>query len=239
MGRDGRSLTSKVPEMPLWNDIAGRCATERECLSAFLALEAAAVLQDVKPSTLVNLANRRHPCGRNLYELWKRYGSDLLRESNLEARELVDRGDSLLLLLYSRSGLERLLARRSVGILLRREGYTGGLDLESVLHELRTRLLSGGFPHEIGIFLGYPLKDVAGFMGWGTLPFSCQGPWKIYGDPRESLKLAETHRQCRCRMAGRLVSGCGPYECLGIRSRTDASTQGGLFCPINENENQY
>jgi hypothetical protein len=239
MGRNSRNLQNKRPAMPPWNDIAGRFSTDGECLAAFLAFAAAATIEGAKPSTLLNLTNRRHPCGRNLYQLWKSHGSDLLQASDLEARELVDHGDSLLLFIYSRAGLERILARRSVGILLRRTGYPRDMRMESVLNELQSRLLTDGFPHELGIILGYPLKDVAGFMGWGNLPCSRQGPWKIYGNPRESLKLADTHRQCRCRMARRLISGCGPYECLGITSSTASSTPSGFFYPTNENENQY
>ena len=52
---------------------------------------------------------------------------------------------------------------------------------------------------------GYPLKDVAAFMGWVSLPFSCQRLWRIYGDPRRSLQLAQRFTHCRNRMARRLA----------------------------------
>ncbi|WP_255396957.1 DUF3793 family protein [Geobacter sp. DSM 9736] len=56
-------------------------------------------------------------------------------------------------------------------------------NLEKTLSDLKSHLTGKSFPHEIGIFLGYSLKDVIGFMGWAPLPFTCQGPWKIFGDP--------------------------------------------------------
>ena len=37
-------------------------------------------------------------------------------------------------------------------------------DLGSCLLKLRERSRSAGFPHEIGIFLGYPAHDVRGFI---------------------------------------------------------------------------
>jgi hypothetical protein len=80
---------------------------------------------------------------------------------------------------------------------------------------LASRFAGRAFPHEIGVFLGYPLKDVAAFMGWVRIPFACQGPWKIYGDPRESLRLAETFRCCRRSMAQRLTCCASPLDCLG------------------------
>ena len=76
------------------------------------------------------------------------------------------------------------------------------------------RVQANDFPHEIGIFLGYPLKDVLAFMGQVRLAFSCQGPWKIYGKPDQSLELADRYRHCRCRMAVRLQECTDPAECL-------------------------
>lgn len=223
---------------PVWIDIAGKFPDDRDCLAAFIAFEAAEVLDGVKPSTLINLPDRARRCGKNLYSVWKEHGEDMLRESPLEAAVMVERSGSLLLLLFDRAALGRLLSSKGVLTMLRRAGYQEEGGVDTLLAEFGSRFASGGVPHEIGIILGYPLKDVAGFMGLSRRGFSCQGPWKIYGNPCESLKLAETHRQCRCRMAGRLVSGCGPYECLGIMGR-DAGSAQGFFYPTNENENQY
>jgi hypothetical protein len=43
------------------------------------------------------------------------------------------------------------------------------------------------------------------------------------------VKLAEAYRQCRSRMAGRLVSGCVPYECLGVTNRAAVPKDGEFF----------
>jgi hypothetical protein len=51
-------------------------------------------------------------------------------------------------------------------------------------------------------------------MGQIALPFACQGPWKIYGRPEQSLELADRFRQCRCRMANLLLSNIDPVACL-------------------------
>ena len=130
------------------------------------------------------------------------------------ARVLADRGDSLLVLLYQPAALAGLLAEKKVQAVLLRAGYATPDNTSEALTELERRVGGGGFPHEIGVFLGYPLKDVVGFLGWARLPFACQGPWKIYGDPRESLRLAEEHHQCRCRMARRLAEVADPFICL-------------------------
>jgi len=224
---------------PVWMDIAGRFPDDRDCLAAFIAFEAAEVLSGVKPSALINLPDRQRSCGKNFFSIWKEHGQDLIRESSLEGTILVERRGSLLLFLYDRGALCRLLAEKKVVAMLRRAGYTGELELDSLLSELGARFVSGVVPHEIGIILGYPLKDVAGFMGISRRQFSCQGPWKIYGNPKESLRLAETHRQCRSRMAGRLLSGWEPYQCLGFSQRSVGTMQKGFFCSVNENESHY
>jgi len=200
---------------PVWMDIADLYPDERDCLAAFVAFAAAEVLDGVKPSSLINLTDRPGRCGKNLYAVWKEHGEDILRDSPLEARVMVERPNSLLLLFFDRSALDRLLANKGVLTLLEKGGYRKPGNVDALLSRFASRFKSGGVPHEIGVFLGYPLKDVAGFMGLGRLRFSCQGPWRIYGNPRESLMLAESHRQCRYRMAGRLMAGYGPYECLG------------------------
>ena len=44
-------------------------------------------------------------------------------------------------------------------------GYRHGLTLAEKIARLRSRLgKCGEFPHEIGIFLGYPVEDVRGFI---------------------------------------------------------------------------
>lgn len=199
---------------PLWHDLAERFADERDCLAAFLALETAEVLDGDKPANLINVPNRRRPCGRNLYQLWRRHGAALMGQSTLVVRELVDRGDSLLLLFYQPQTLAALLAKANVAGFLLQAGYPRPVVVDSALAELQERFATMGFPHEIGVFLGYPLKDVAGFLGWVKLPVTCQGPWKIYGNPGKSLALADGFRACRRRMAYRLSRCAAAVDCL-------------------------
>jgi len=211
------------PIQPHWHSVARRFPAARDCLASFLAYESAEILAGVKPANLINLVDRDHHCGRNFYRLWKEGGRALLAQSGLVGRELIDRGDSLLLLVYAPQLLETLLLRTATRAMLQRAGYAVA-DSEAVLSELEERCRVGeGFPHEIGIFLGYPLKDVAAFLGWVALPFTAQGPWKIYGQPEMSLDLAATHRRCRERMVRKLARCCRPEECLSQPCKRFAS----------------
>lgn len=204
---------------PLWLHVAHRFSQGRDCLASFLAFEAAEVLAGAKPANLVNIANRTGPCGRNLYRLWQTYGASLLQGSGLQHRVLRDRGDSLLVLLHAPGAMAELLESPRVRRFLLRAGYPDYRGWSEAVDELERRLGEADFPHEIGVFLGYPLKDVAGFLGWAHLPFTCQGPWKIYGDPAPSLELAHRHRECRGRMVRRLETVNDPRACLGFGRR--------------------
>jgi uncharacterized protein DUF3793 len=215
-----------------WSELSPRFTGDRECLASFLALEAAEVLQEVKPANLIGIVNRRRACGRNPYRLWKALGNGLLAESGLSARELADRRDSLLLLIYRPSSVTSLLRKPDARAVLRKAGYGDHTKPEPFLDELAARIGSGQFPHEVGVLLGYPLKDVAAFMGLVSLPFTCQGPWKIYGDPRKSLCLAETFRTCRALMAEQLTRCATPFDCL----RGEENTAGAFLRPAIEND---
>lgn len=206
-----------IRPQPHWHTVLHRFPAARDCLASFLAYESAEILAGVKPASLINLVNRPHHCGRNFYRLWKECGPALLEKSGLVGRELVDRGDSLLLLVYAPELLDALLQRPATRAMLHRAGYTQAEDALAVLAKLQERCRAGeGFPHEIGIFLGYPLKDVAAFLGWAAIPFTVQGPWKIYGQPEKSLDLAATHQRCREHMVRKLARcGC-PEECLSL-----------------------
>lgn len=95
-----------------------------------------------------------------------------------------------LVYLYRPAKLGAALAQPGVGAFLRREGYALPSDPASpagctqLLRQLAGRLsCDGGFPHEIGVFLGYPLGDVEGFIANRGRNFTCCGCWKSYGDP--------------------------------------------------------
>lgn len=112
-----------------------------------------------------------------------------------------------LLYLFRPAQLTQDLACPEASQLLRQAGYPAG-DYRLALGELRRRLRSGGpFPHEIGLFLGYPPEDVRGFIAHQGKRCKCAGCWKVYGDEtaarqRFSAYHACTQEYCRRRAEG-------------------------------------
>lgn len=101
-----------------------------------------------------------------------------------------------LLYLYRPSSLRRDFASAEVAMLLRQYGYTVD-DTEACLAQLCTRLAgTSGFPHEIGLFLGYPAEDVRGFIENRADGCKCVGTWKVYGDEAEARRRFAQYDQC-------------------------------------------
>lgn len=72
------------------------------------------------------------------------------------------------------------------------------LDVDAALAHLKERLAGQeGFPHEIGLFLDYPLGDVIGFIENAGHNFKCSGCWKVYCNECETVKLFARYKKCR------------------------------------------
>jgi hypothetical protein len=70
------------------------------------------------------------------------------------------------------------------------------------------RVTDGGeFPHEIGLFLGYPPEDVKGFIENRANGFKTVGYWKVYGNVAEAKKKFEVYRRCTDWFMNRLQKG--------------------------------
>ncbi len=62
---------------------------------------------------------------------------------------------------------------------------------------LCTRFRSGeDFPHEVGLFLGYPPEDVRGFIEHKACGYKCVGCWKVYGDEQAAQETFARYKKC-------------------------------------------
>lgn len=210
MAFSNQSVLRTEPSSRIFSEqILKRFHDPLDCLTAHLMLECAEVLAGVKPANLISIGNRPQPCGRNLYQLWQSHHSELAtRLAGLTIKVLQTKEKSLLLLCYNKNHLERHLAHAGIRTLLHKAGYEADASNAALLAELCRRIeKNNSFPHEIGLFIGYPAKDVAAFMGLIKLPFACQCLWKVYGNPVQSLDLAEQFRCCRQKMGAVLRTG--------------------------------
>ena len=101
-----------------------------------------------------------------------------------------------LIYVYRPSKLSQDLQQADAWSLLEERGYTFGVPEQCIIH-LMQRLADGEeFPHEIGLFLGYPPKDVCGFIENRAGGYKYVGEWKVYGDADKAKEIFARYRKC-------------------------------------------
>ena len=74
------------------------------------------------------------------------------------------------------------------------------------------------FPHEVGLFLGYPPEDVRSFMEDSRRGVKCTGCWKAYGNEEEAEKTFSKFRKCTALYRRELSRGKSLAQ-LAVRTR--------------------
>lgn len=88
-----------------------------------------------------------------------------------------------LLYIYRKSEVTAYLESAQVKHFLKAFGYTQNDRFEESLAKLSHRFDScAEFPHELGLFLGYPLADVQAFIRNKGAGAKLTGEWKVYSD---------------------------------------------------------
>ena len=136
------------------------------------------------------------------------------RGLNLLVLKRCRRTGAYLLYIYRESVRSRELAAPQVRTYLAELGYHAGGECRALLRQLAGRLcFQEEFPHEIGLFLGYPLEDVKGFIQNKGQGYACCGLWKSYGDPRAARRYFDRCRACTAAYKRRYAAGV-PLERL-------------------------
>ena len=135
--------------------------------------------------------------------------------------ELASGENSRLVLFYDPGKLAETLRNAVVNTTLQSIGYSYSTP-EEALAQLGGRIRGEGFPHEIGFFLGYPPKDVLGFMGILKIPCTFSGPWKIYGEKQESIRIVQMYRTAKTRVVRFLDAGGPPL--MPLRESPSSAT---------------
>lgn len=142
------------------------------------------------------------------YNLW-------MNPLDIFLKPLWETEKRLMVLVYRKTALRQRLEESAVMDFLEAFGYPRTLDVETALRQLQKNIgISGEFPHEIGIFLDYPLEDVVGFIRNNGKNCKACGCWKVYGDVEKNLRLFETYSRCREHLFRQLTRGRTVQELL-------------------------
>lgn len=165
-------------------------------LEEILAYNCAPTFAKVKPASIITVLKKDFPS--DAHEVVAYYESFLINQG-LRMEIMCERPNSFLLMIYCPELLAKSLQKPEVQAYLAQEaGYPLDVQLDAQIAFLAHRLQSqGSFPHEIGLFLGYPLADVQGFIQNKGQNFKTSGYWKVYGDETVTSQLFSAYNFCR------------------------------------------
>lgn len=124
------------------------------------------------------------------------FWNELFKSKGVELIILKKQGGFVLIYVCRKSRLSAVLQKDDVAQFLSDYGYKN-ISIENAINTLKDRLHSvNEFPHEIGIFLDYPLEDVKGFIKNAGANFKCIGCWKVYCNECESIKMFNKFKKC-------------------------------------------
>ncbi|MGL5714769.1 MAG: DUF3793 family protein [Paraclostridium sp.] len=143
------------------------------------------VILGSKPSEILNISSRDNEKDIKIRDI-----DNFFKNCSKLSYEIIYKEDnSIRVLFINKESLSKTLENKKCINFLKFIGYPKEYQIGTYVDTLREKLIEGDFPHEIGIFLGYPLKDVVGFMGYGNYKFNNTKYWKVYGDPKVSEKV--------------------------------------------------
>lgn len=123
--------------------------------------------------------------------------NERLSEKGVHLLVLHKEKNAALIYVFREALLRKTLEKAEVEAFMARYQYPRGCVMDAI-HRLQERFLeSHTFPHEIGLFLGYPLGDVTGFIENAGKNCLCSGYWKVYCNACETMKRFEAFNQCR------------------------------------------
>jgi hypothetical protein len=150
----------------------------RRRLAAFLHWAAGPLVAGLRPAALIRIP------GGDLAASWSAWGAEFCADRGISVLPLRESSGGSLVLLFRRRPLIRKALTGVAARFLSSAAYPISSGADACLRVLQARFKEPGkFPHEIGIFLGYPPEDVIGFRSGKPSPYSCRGYWKVYHRP--------------------------------------------------------
>ena len=177
---------------------------DKKNLQTKLAIQCAPVIAGIKVSNLVTVETGL-----------VREAVRLFSGTGVRVFVFCHRGSSVSLLLYRKDALVEYLKQPDVCSMLTEFGVpvidsTGSINLGMIFAHIAKKYKAhldkdAQFPHELGLILGYPAEDVAGFMENNGQNFKLNGYWKVYGQEEPAREKFSRYDMAK-EMAVRLLA---------------------------------
>lgn len=127
---------------------------------------------------------------------WLRDINRRLSGKGLRVVPLRKKNGRVMIYVYRPTKLKNDISQKDAAELLRKHGYIYEMPVRCIVRLIERLTTSEEFPHEIGLFLGYPPEDVKGFIENGAQGSKCVGTWKVYGDEEKAKKTFSLYKKC-------------------------------------------
>ncbi|MBR1470440.1 MAG: DUF3793 family protein [Lachnospiraceae bacterium] len=160
--------------------------------------------------------------------------NEMLRAKGLRVLPLKKTDRYALIYIYRPDHLKKDLNDPRARHILKNKGYQyDHEEPEQCIVQLVRHLGNDeAFPHEIGLFLGYPPADVEGFIRDPNRGVKCCGCWKAYSEPEKAEKVFRKYTKCTQRYRELNKKGKSLAE-LAVNtaknSREKISSNGGVY----------
>ncbi|KYH34709.1 hypothetical protein CLTEP_13060 [Clostridium tepidiprofundi DSM 19306] len=178
---------------------------DKELLFLSIIFNVAPIIEGHKPASIISFSRN----DKGLYYAWDNYKYELKDYCNLRYFELKRTDGYILVMFYDSHKLSEALNEEKNIRFLKRFGYKNWSRIDKFLSLLKRRF-EVACPHEVGIFLGYPIEDVVGFMNnCGENCILC-GYWKVYHNPDKAIELFRKYNKSKEHILELIIRGTEP-----------------------------
>ncbi len=174
------------------------CEKGRRRLYFQLILHCAPFLKGLKISSIVNIE-------KSAFDDI----SKVLAETGIEWKILKEQGGRCLLFLYRRKEFTEYLHREEIRRFLEENEYCVN-SIDKVLEKLAKRVSEyeeRSFPHEVGVFLDYPVEDVKAFIEKGGKDCLLCGYWKVYYNLDKAQRIFHIYDMAKASAVNEFLAG--------------------------------
>lgn len=166
---------------------------KKDYMEKLLVEHCAPTLASLKTGNIFTLSYDSNTQLNELISLWNEY----LSPKGVTVTVLRLTPSKAMLYVYRKNKLKKDLSRAGVDTFLKDCGYKN-TNHDYAVEYLKKRLQkSADFPHEIGLFLSYPLDDVTAFIKNGGKNCKLTGYWKVYCNEAEAEKMFAKFNKCK------------------------------------------
>lgn len=176
---------------------------DKDYIENFLLFNVSQVVAGVKPASTVTLKK----AGDNTYLKWILYGRKFVKNINLDFVELRESKDAIIVMLYNKESLSKYIFKEEQKRFLIKLGYTYDEDISIYVETLKERYNLYHCPHELGLFLGIPVKDVKDFMECTKKKCLICGYWKVYNDCSEAQEIFKKYDEVKEYTLSNILKG--------------------------------